>query len=178
MATPPEKNVNPASRIIPNPTRKNFNPTPQKIANPSRKMSPLPKKFNPPEIIITPPEISQPSPPPKISQPPPPKISQLPPPENFSNPPPRKFLKPPPPKISHPPPKISQPPPKISQPRLKNINPKNMLRCNPPPPPNIPFSFFFLSLFLHFSKKNLKISLNYAFDSGVTLTPLIVVNKY
>ena len=118
-------------------------------------MSHLPKKFNPPpKIIITPPEISQPSLP-KISQPrkflnpqnfsSPPKF--LNPPRKFLNPPPRKFLNPPPPpKISQPPPpaKISQPPPpaKISQPpppenfstsSRKFLNPAPRKFLNPPP---------------------------------------------
>ena len=156
-------------------------------------MSPLPKKFNPPspEIIIPLLKfLNSPTPLLKISQLPPPPSQKFlnPPPRKFLNPPPKKkkILNPPPlpenfsthPKISQPPrkflnpsrkflnpPKISQPPLKISQPHSKNINTKTMLRGNPPPPlANIPFFFFFLSLFLHFSKKS-------EYFEGVGLNP-------
>ena len=74
---------------------------------------------------------------------PPPKISQ----------PSRKFLTLPP-KISHPPPKkISQPPLKYHNPTRENLNQKNMLTINPPPPLILFIFLFFLPLFLHFSKK-------------------------
>ena len=124
-----------------------MSPLPKKL-NPSR-LNPLSRKFLiPPENFSTPPprKFRNPPPPRKFLHPPP-KIFQSPP-ENFSIPPPENFSTPPenfstpPPKISQPPTKIFQPldnfstpPENISNPTRKNINPKNMLRGNPPPPP-------------------------------------------
>ena len=154
MSTPPEKNVNSASLIIPNLTQKFSTRTP-KIANPSRKnvtstekinpsrLNPLPRIFlnSPPEnFAIPPPQKNNFSTPPDNFSTPPPKISQ---------PPPRKFLTPPPktshppPKISHPPPRkfLNPPPPKISQPSPKKfLNPPPRKFLNPPPPPPENFS--------------------------------------
>ena len=120
----------------------------QKKSQPLPKKShPFPKRCQPLRKNLTPLKfLNHPPPPhrkflnpiPKFSQPPPPK-------KNHFQPPPKKFLNPPPPQ------KISQSPLKISQPS------KNMLTGNPPlppPPHHIHFAFyFFLPLFLHFSKK-------------------------
>ena len=183
---PHPQNLNPAPKKLPTPPEKmsplpkNLTPSdstlsPENFSSPPTKISQLPPEnfSNPPKILQSPPQKNF-STPPIISQPPPenfstppPKISQ-PPPENFSTPPkisqtpPRKFLKPPT-KISQPLPKISQPldnfstpPENISTP-LKKYQPQKYVKRYPHPPPQHPF-FFFLSLFLHFSKKNLKIS--------------------
>ena len=137
----------------------------KKFPTPSEKYHLYPKRLNPPEIILTPLKFLNPYP-----------RKFLNPPENFSttprkflNPPPRKFLNSPPPEnfstphesFSTPPPenfststKISQSPLKISQPHSKKYQPQNMLREVSLPQHHF---FFFLSLFLHFSKKNLKI---------------------
>ena len=124
--------------------------------------------------LPTPPEISQLSLHPKISQPPPPKNFLTPrkflnPPENFSTP--RKFLNPPenfstpPRKYLNPsrkflnPRKFFKPPDEISTPLEKISTSKNMLRGNPHrPPPQHPFFLFLFISFPSLLKKNLKIS--------------------
>ena len=134
MSTPPEKNVNSASLIIPNLTQKistrtpkNCQPLPKKchlyrknLTPPDSTLSPEyfstpPRKFlnSHPENFSTPPRKFLNSPPPENFSTPPPKISQLPPPKLSQTP--RKFCNPPPPQkkkfLNSPPPKISQPPP-------------------------------------------------------------------
>ena len=121
--------------------------TPPKKSQTFHKKSHLPEISQPP----LPPHRKFLNPPPKISQPHR-KIFSTPSPPKIVQPPPRKFLTPPPENFSSPPQKISQTPLKISQPS------KNMLTGNPPPPHHIPFPIYlFIPLFLHFSKKNLKI---------------------
>ena len=122
--------------------RKNLTP-PEIILPPLKFLNPHPRKFlNPFRKFLTPPPENF-STPPKISQPPPKK--------KFLNHP-RKFLNPRK-KISEPPPEnFSTPPLKISQPHSKKYQPQKYVKRYPPPPT----SLFFL--FLHFSKKSLKIS--------------------
>ena len=132
---------------------------PKKLTPPLEKISPVPKIFNPSQnFSISPPPRKFLNPHPrKLLKPPPPKISQ-PPPKKFPNRP-LKFLKPPPPprKFLNPPPrKFFNPPENISTPLEKISTPKIYEEVTHPPPPPTPF--FFLSLFLHFSKKNLKLS--------------------
>ena len=141
MSTPPEKNVNSASLIIPNLTQKistrtpkNCQPLPKKCHLYRKNLTP-PDSTLSPEYFSSPPKISQLPPRKFLNSPPenfsnPPKILQSPPPDNFSTPPPENFS-PPPPKISQPPPpKISQPPPKknFSTPPRKFLNPPRKLR--------------------------------------------------
>ena len=117
MSTPPEKNVNSASLIIPNLTQKISTRTPKNCQPLPKKCHLYRKNLTPPDSTLSPEYFSSP-----------PKISQLPP-ENFSNPPkilqspPPKKISQPPPKISHPPPEnFSTPPKKISQPPPENFS--------------------------------------------------------
>ena len=112
------------------------------------------KILDPPRKFLTPLENFS-TPHPKISQPPPRKF--LNPPENFSTPQ-KKILNRPPPRKS-----LNPPPENISSTLEKNLNPKKYVNnyvelTHPTPSLFIFFLFFFVPLFLHFSKKNLKIS--------------------
>ena len=121
----------------------------KKFRTPPEKYHLYRKNLTPLKIILTPLKFLNPHP----------RKFVNPPPKNFPTPPPPKKISHPPPKISQPPPpKISQPPLKISQPHSKKYQPKKYVKRYPPPLQHPFFSFSFLSLFLHFSKKNLKIS--------------------
>ena len=131
MSTPPEKNVNSASLIIPNLTQKISTRTPKNCQPLPKKCHLYRKNLTPPDSTLSPKYFSSP-----------PKISQLPPPENFSNPPkilqspPQKnFSTPPQKKFSPPPENFSTPPPKISQPPPENFSTPPRKFLNPPPPP-------------------------------------------
>ena len=117
-----------------------------------------PKKFSTP----TPPPPRQKFLPPRTFLNPPPPKKFLNPPQNCLNPPPENFSTLHPQNISqsHP------PPPKIFQ------SPQNMLTSNPLPTSLL---FFFLPLFFHFSKINLKISWGEGLtaDPPPLITPLI-----
>ena len=102
-------------------------------------LNPLPQKISQPfsQKFLNPPQ--------KISQPPT-KTKFSPPPENFST------LA----KIFHPPPKISQPL-KYHNPTRENLNQKNMLTINPPPPSFYLFSFFSYLYSFTFQRKSKKL---------------------
>ena len=126
MSTPPEKNVNSASLIIPNLTQKISTRTPKNCQPLPKKCHLYRKNLTPPDSTLSPEYFSTPprkflnshpenfaippqkkkflTPPPIISQPLPRRFLNSPP-ENFSTPPPRKFLTPPPRKFLNPPPR-------------------------------------------------------------------------
>ena len=82
MSTPPEKNVNLASLIIPNLTQKISTRTPKNCQPLPKKCHLYRKNLTPPDSTLSPEYFSSP-----------PKISQLPPPRKFLKPP-GKFLNP------------------------------------------------------------------------------------
>ena len=147
MSTPPEKNVNSASLIIPNLTQKistrtpkNCQPLPKKCHLYRKNLTP-PDSTLSPEYFSSPPKISQLPPenysnPPKILQSLPPKKISQPPPDNFSTPPPPIISQPPPPIISQPP-QPPPPPPKISHPPPENFSTPSQKKILTPPPPKI-----------------------------------------
>ena len=140
MSTPPEKNVNSASLIIPNLTQKISTRTPKNCQPLPKKCHLYRKNLTPPDSTLSPEYFS--TPPRKFLNSPPENFST--PPRKFLNSPPRKFLNSPPENFSTPPPKISQlPPPKLSQlPPRKFLKPPENFAIPPPkknfsPPPPI-----------------------------------------
>ena len=126
MSTPPEKNVNSASLIIPNLTQKISTRTPKNCQPLLKKCHIYRNNLTPPDSTLSPEYFSSTrkflKPPENFAIPPPPK-KFLNPPDNLSTPPPPPRKNPPQKKFSTPPPKISQPPTKISQPLPKISQP-------------------------------------------------------